>query len=481
MKKIYLITIGFLSSIALSAQAPVQLIDINAGTGNSSPSNLFVFNNKIFFSADDSSGTNTGGVDLGREPWISDGTAANTNLLLNIRSGTGNSAPFNIFTFNGALYFTANDGAAELWTTDLTAAGTTKVDLFPSISGDVPNNAVVLNNVVYLTTNQPNGNSQLTEWDGTNAAQVAPNAAGNSEITVVSEIATYNNLLFLYMETTTDEPTTGRELYSYDPSTDTYALIKDINPGNANAGISGFTVANGILYFEALGQLWKTDGVTANTIQVPAAETPSLTGVNNLYSFNGDLLFEAQANAATGDQLYILDTATGVIVQISNISGNNINHDPSDYVTLNNFVYYAGKDGNDTASHLFRTDGITTTQLDDTIIDIDDLVVLGGLIYMEGDNGTDGNELFVFNPTTASLEAVNKSIVRMYPNPSKGALSFSGDVTADASFIIYDLSGRNVLNGKLVNNQLTHGLKSGIYFVEIQQENITDRIKLIVE
>lgn len=234
MKKIYTLVFSLVLSGAATAQVPSLFLDINDGAGNANPSNLIVFNNILVFSADDSSGVNTGGTDLGKEPWSTDGTVANTKIIADINTGSGNSNLFNEFILNGALYFTANDGAAELWTTDLTAAGTVKVDLFPAISGDVPNNAKVFGNTVYLTTNQPNGNNQLTEWDGTNAAQIAPNVDGDAVITTVTEIAVYNNLLYLYSENTTDEPAFGRELYSYNPDTDTYTLIKDIASGNEN-------------------------------------------------------------------------------------------------------------------------------------------------------------------------------------------------------------------------------------------------------
>ncbi|BAO55822.1 T9SS type A sorting domain-containing protein [Nonlabens marinus] len=479
MKTLYTLLFSIASIVAAGAQAPTQIIDINPGSGNSAPTNITVFNGSLFFSADDTSGTNSGGVDVSREPWISDGTATGTSLLKDINPGTGSSSPFNVFQFNNELYFTANDGDSELWKTDLTEAGTVKVDLFPSVAGDVPNNAIVFNDVVYLTTNQADGNNQLTEWDGTNPAQIAPNSSGNGEITTVSEIAAYNGLLYLYMETTVDEPAFGRELYSYNPATDTFTLIKDIASGNANSGISGFTVANNLLYFEAQGDLWQSDGTENNTIEVPAAATLGMNGVNNIYNFNNDLLFEGDNGA--GDQLWILDTASGVITQISTNSGTNANHDPSDYVTVGNVVYYRGEDSDDTSGNLFRTDGITTRQIDNTIIDIDDLVLLDGLIYMEGDNGSDGKELFVFNPATASIKPVNKQVLRMYPNPSNGVVSFSGDLAADAAFSIYDLGGRSVLEGKLQNNQLTHNLTTGIYFVELQQTGIATKMKLIVE
>ncbi|MEB3831575.1 ELWxxDGT repeat protein, partial [Phormidium sp. CCY1219] len=65
----------------------------------------------------------------GFELWKSDGTAAGTVLVKDIRSGSGSSNPSNLTNINGTLYFGADDGTNgfELWKSDGTAAGTVLV------------------------------------------------------------------------------------------------------------------------------------------------------------------------------------------------------------------------------------------------------------------------------------------------------------------------------------------------------------------
>jgi ELWxxDGT repeat protein len=92
--------------------------DIRAGSGSSSPDSFAVFDDRLLFTADD-------GV-FGREPWISDGTPAGTRMLKDI-AGLGASSmgsPFRVQ--NGIAWFTADDGihGFELWRTDGTTAGT---------------------------------------------------------------------------------------------------------------------------------------------------------------------------------------------------------------------------------------------------------------------------------------------------------------------------------------------------------------------
>ncbi|SCY14785.1 Por secretion system C-terminal sorting domain-containing protein [Nonlabens sp. Hel1_33_55] len=481
MKKIYTLLSTLLITGAVMAQAPTLVLDINDGSSGSNPRNIIAYDGQLFFTADDSSGINSGGTDTGTEPWKSDGTAAGTSIVADIAVGDGEASnPFNVFIFNDMLYFTANDGAAELWTSDLTAAGTVKVDLFPEVTGDVPNNAVVLGNTVFLTANLPSGNNQLSEWDGTNDAQVALNSAGNEIITTATELTTYNGLIYGYIENSVDEATVGRELYSYDPISDVYTLVKDIASGDANSGISGFTVANGLLYFEAQGNLWQSDGTNTNTIEVPQNDALGMNGVNNIFNFNENILFEGDNGA--GDQLWNLNTTTGTITQVSSNTGDNPDHDPSDYVVFGDFVYYSAESSSSTDSFLFRTDGVETVQLDNTIKDVDDITLLDGFLYFEGeDTNTDlGNELYVFNPATASISRVERTSVNMYPNPStNGIVNFSGNTVSDNGFEINDLSGRMVLKGNLQNSQLKHDLKTGIYFVNL--ENQDNAFKLIVE
>ncbi len=480
MKKIYsfcILTILFSGLVV--AQAPQLIQDINDGSSGSNPRNLFVFNGSLYFSADDSSGVNSGGTDTGAEVWITDGTATGTSIVSDINPGDGDgSNPFAFFELNGNLYFNANAGSSELWTTDGTAAGTTLVDLFPSVAGDVPNNPVVLNGVVYLTVNLPDGNNQLAEWDGTNAAQVVPNAANNGATILATSLVVYNNLIFGYIETSIDEPTIGRELYSYDPTTDTFTLIANIGAGANNSGISNFTVANNLLYFESGNNLWQTDGTTAGTIEVVAAAGLGIGGVSSLFNFNENLLFEGDINGT--DQLFLLNTTNGDIAQLS--ANASQDHNPGDYAVVGSNVYYSGSNDSGSLKFLFRTDGAGVEQMDNTIKDIDDIVVFNNILYFEGEdlNANLGNELYSFNPATASIAAVTTNSVKVFPNPSSGgSITFTGLNNPNESYVINDLSGRQVLTGQLNNSQLNHSLSTGMYFITI--ETNTQTIKFIVE
>jgi hypothetical protein len=329
----------------------------------------------------------------------------------------------------------------------------------------------------------------LFEWDGTNG-DFAIDAVNPAAITAVREITSFDDGLYLYMSYSPDDAQNiGTELYKYDVATDTYTLILDIAPGTNttssgairanNSGISNFTPFLNKLYFEALDLLYETDGTT--TIEVPAAATLNLEGVRNLYKFDDALLFEA--DNGNGDQLFKLDTITGIISQISAIGGSNATHDPSDYAFLTGSVYYRGEDAVDNKGHLFRTDGITTTQLDTTVIDVDDVTAFNGLIYFEGEiDDLTGNEIFVFDPATASIEQLTGlGSIKIAQNPVTSDIHLTGETQLVKGYTIYDLSGRNVQSGTIDGSYISNTLKTGIYIIELQGVQGSNSLKFIKE
>lgn len=483
MKKQLLLFTSILGAITLNAQVTLVKEINDNGASSSNPSSLTVFDGKIFFAADDSNGSNTpGGADLGKELWITDGTEAGTTFVKDIRPGSDGSSPLNLFTFNNQFYFTAYDGnTSELWTSDGTETGTTKVDIMPSIFGESPQRFVELNGMAYFTVGSQPGTgaettNKLVEWDGTNdAVQVADSGTGYESIT--ADMIAFNNLLFIYMNYSTDDATYGRELYTYNPGTDTFTLVKDIDAGDGNSSISNFTIIGSELFFKADNALWKTDGTTAGTVAITNAA--SLGGINNLYAWNGKLFFEGD-DGTNGDQLYVLDPISNSVTNLSNISGTNNDHDPSDYAEYNGYLYYRGEDANDNKGHLFRTNGTTIEQLDNSIIDIDEVTVLNDILYFEGDNDTTGNELYSFDPSTLSISNTNADIINVFPNPATEYIMVPKSLIK-ADYVIHDITGKKVSEGIITSEKIDISLNSGMYLFNVKTDVSSITKKILVK
>ena len=167
----------------------------------------------LCFTADD--GTN------GRELWKSDGMAATTLLVKDIRPGAAGSDPFGMTNVNGTLYFAADDGTTgrELWRSDGTTAGTAIVrDIRPGGAGSDP--------------------GSLTNVGGT-----------------------------LYFAA--DDGSAGRELWRSDGTAASTSRVADINPGGASSDPQYLAVAIGHLFFAA------DDGVHGFELWDPPISSPA--------------------------------------------------------------------------------------------------------------------------------------------------------------------------------------------------------------
>ena len=99
--------------------ANTQLVkDINPGSGGSYPSSFVGMNSVVYFEAND--GTH------GYELWRSDGTNAGTYLVADIDPGSGSGISGPIVNFHNELFFQGDDGVHgwELWESNGTTLGT---------------------------------------------------------------------------------------------------------------------------------------------------------------------------------------------------------------------------------------------------------------------------------------------------------------------------------------------------------------------
>jgi ELWxxDGT repeat protein len=263
--------------------------------------NLAVFDNQLFFDALNPA-TNTG------ELWVSDGTAAGTKVF-KVLNGANGSSPADMTVFQNKLYFTATLGTdRQVWVSDGTPAGTVPVTSFTRGNTAV-HFVTVVNHALYfvaqLSGTTGTGNF-LYKSDGT--------ATGTTQVAalnVPSDLTGVNDRLFF----TDTDSAHGRELWTSDGTAAGTHLVKDLLPGPSGSGPDSLIGFNNKLYFSAKDsagklQLWFSDGTDAGTAVEPIAGTfgagPS---PDNLTVSNGNLFFSAN-DGANGNELWVLQGST---------------------------------------------------------------------------------------------------------------------------------------------------------------------------
>ena len=260
--------------------AGTQLVkDKATGSNSFSPEALTPVGGTVYFFASD---------DDDRELWKTDGTAANTVRVKNIRP-IGSSVAQNeadTATLDGIVYFVADDGVHgdELWRTDGTDAGTYLA--YDSIAGSDSamtglHDLSTKDAIVAVPTGPAKGiyfigyaagAVSLYRYDGVTGAAVLtlPGSSSTAELA----LATLDSV---YVTQTVTIGGTRRNLYRYDGSAGS-GLVKSWTVGNSNDSrtIGPITqAANGRIYFTAPDdvdgagrELYESDGTPGGTQRV---------------------------------------------------------------------------------------------------------------------------------------------------------------------------------------------------------------------
>ncbi|MBD2462746.1 pre-peptidase C-terminal domain-containing protein [Oscillatoria sp. FACHB-1407] len=392
-----------MTAIETTRQAPVnrgataQLVaNVNPGANSSNPTDLVVFNGRLYFTAND-------GIS-GRELWSTDGTQNGTRLLLNINPGSASSDPTDLFVFNNRLYFAANNGinGTELWRTDGTVAGTELVrDINPGAASSSPFDFVNYNGQLYFAATdalgrelwRTDGASDVTTAVTQRVADINPTGSSNpADLTVVG-----NTLFFA-----ADDGLLGNELWSYDGQAAN--LVRNINPtGSSNPfDLVNF---NNTLYFSAddggiLGrELYQSTGTAASTrlfVNLRAgseSSSPSeLERVGNFFYFVAD-------DGIRGRELYRSDGTVNGTTLVSDINPGSSGSSPTDLLSVNDSVLYFSALTSTAGRQLFRSGGTVQNTIQVTTsaspnLNPADLVVFNGFIYFAGTTTASGTEIF---------------------------------------------------------------------------------------
>lgn len=212
--------------------------------GYGDPRNLYVFKNKIWFSADD--GT------YGRELWHSDGSSDGTLLFMDIEVGEEGSSPSDFFSYNGYLFFKTQvvNGLPKIWQTDGTIDNTIPIeypdslnhidliDLVFEFNGRLLYKMYSLTDkIVYLNTYDPIG--QI--WNSIDTFSFQQNGT----LYIPSNFIKINGELFF----TVSDLEHGKEIWTSDGTNTGTRLLYDIVPGELSSNPFFLNTVNDKLSF----------------------------------------------------------------------------------------------------------------------------------------------------------------------------------------------------------------------------------------
>ena len=427
--------------------------DINPGEGNSFPGNwtkdFTEVGGKLYFDADD--GTH------GSELWVYDPATMIASMAADILPGAGSSLLSSKFIeVGGKLYFSANEEmyGLELWVYDpATMMASIAADIYPGATFSYPGlwsgGFIEVGGKIYFDADDGTNGRELWVYDPTTmmasiAADISPGAnPSNPGLSSEFFIEVGGKLYF-----DANDGTNGVELWVYDPATMMASIAADINPtGPSNPGFDFFIEVGGKLYFDAVDgtngrELWVYDPVTMMASIVadinPGADS-SEPGTNIFIEVGGKLYFDTD-DGTNGRELWVHDPAAMTTNMVADINPTGTSLFINTFIEVDGKLYFAAFDG--TEGELWVYDPATMMANIAADINLNPtgssfpgssgpsrpgsrsklFIEVGGKIYFDADDGTNGRELWVYDPGTMMASIA----VDIYPGATP---SFPGGVS----------------------------------------------------
>lgn len=294
-KRLYSLSIGSNTPLLLAANLNNVL-------------SLTAYNNQVLFTANNP-------PNLYIEPYISDGTVAGTHILKDIRPGVDGSDPFGYFLYNDKMYFSANDGTHgfEVWSTDGTENGTQMLmDINPgNVHGVYSFYGAIADGILFFAANDGvHGTEIWTTYGIPGYTELLYDVNPTGSSNPLNFVALDNKIIF-----NANDGIHGSELWITNGTAQFTNMIKDINPGSDPSTFSIYqfnALCPNLLFFSSDDGVnglepWVTDGTAAGTFLIEDinAAGESVNALTRYVSFNEKIYFSAETE--TGRQLFVMD------------------------------------------------------------------------------------------------------------------------------------------------------------------------------
>jgi ELWxxDGT repeat protein len=270
MRLLLLTLTALVAALPATAQYEVSLVaDIRPGNGSSYLGFLTTYDGRLFFSADD-------GSNIGEELWVYDAATGESSLLTDI-SPYNDGGPAGLTVYKDRLFFSARDSehGRELWSYDAaTGEASLTADIDVGNESSNPQSCAVYDDRLFFFADDGEHGRELWSYDAaTDEVSLAADIAVGSEGSNPGSCIVYNDLLFFFAnDGEFGSGEFGNELWLYDASTDEASLAADIVPGSGFFPNLKFpTVYDGHLYFVAFlfqseAELWRYDAASGEAV-----------------------------------------------------------------------------------------------------------------------------------------------------------------------------------------------------------------------
>lgn len=533
-------------SCLFSTNAQLRLVkDLNPGFLDSFPRSLYVYNGRLFFTANVSSsshfdiyatnGTNAGtiliteGVVGNPSLWNDSstvffrdfnsgtsrlyvdaqssnsvtsifaisGTSIYGNQVFNLQSlsGSSNSRFVDPVILNNKVIFTPFSASSstglgvEPYSMDLLNFNNSGVlfDVRTGLLSSDPRNFTVLGNNVFFSANDGINGRELWKTDG---SPVGTSLYLDLNTTTSTANSNPDNLNVLGAQLTfaATHTTLGRELFKTN-GTGSLVLIKDINISGDSNPTNVTLIGGGILYFSADNgtngqELWSSNGNNSGTNMLKDIN-PSGNSNPSKFTLVGssDIYFIAN-DGTNGVELWKTDgTSTGTVL-VKNI--NPTGDGNPDYLTEYNGKLYFTADNGTNGTQLWVSDGTSTGTTMITInasatSDISDLIVFNNELYF-GANAGVGKELYAYMDPALSTANFQLNESKITLYPNPSKNYFElSSEVAIEKVEVYSLMGQIVKSFETQTQYDITDLSKGVYLVKVNTTEGSLSKSLIIE